>query len=228
MAQQDGGWPLGLQPLSLRVGLTRGSEFSGSSSFSTVITGSPRTSSATSSDFDAESAGSFFHGRSITLGSLIGITNFLEQSFRSLGKSRRQESSKGKKSHRAKTFFSLCLRAHLVKETASNAPSLGHYLEVERTAGASDAHRRTQASTTYELDESTEGRSTPVPNTLFSDGFSVPSQMNGDSSLVVARAAKESGAWVGSDDERRCDKDLSHANGFVSSLLLPCMGGRAV
>lgn len=50
---QEGGWPLGLQPVNLRVGLVRNRNLSGSASFSTLLTASP-TSTDSSSDLDTE------------------------------------------------------------------------------------------------------------------------------------------------------------------------------
>lgn len=54
---QEGGWPLGLQPLNVRVGLLRNLDFSGSLSLNTIITDDSPTSSSSassSSDIDTE------------------------------------------------------------------------------------------------------------------------------------------------------------------------------
>ncbi|KAK9098551.1 hypothetical protein Syun_025596 [Stephania yunnanensis] len=51
---QEEGWPSGLQPLNMRVGLVRTRDFSGSISFNTLITGSPSSSTDSSSDLDIE------------------------------------------------------------------------------------------------------------------------------------------------------------------------------
>ncbi|KAK9169645.1 hypothetical protein Syun_001785 [Stephania yunnanensis] len=51
---QEEGWPLGLQPLNMRVGLVRTRDFSGSISFNTLITRSPSSSTDSSSDLDTE------------------------------------------------------------------------------------------------------------------------------------------------------------------------------
>ncbi|ONI03372.1 hypothetical protein PRUPE_6G253600 [Prunus persica] len=89
MAHQDEGWPLGLRPLNARVGLIRSRDFSaGSVSFSTLVSGSPTSSiaassSSSSSDLDTESTGSFFHDKSITLGSLLGVSGIIGLSRRS-------------------------------------------------------------------------------------------------------------------------------------------------
>ncbi|PNX74807.1 hypothetical protein L195_g030734, partial [Trifolium pratense] len=50
MAQQNEGWPLGLQPLN---GRRIGDNF-GSMSFNTLLTGSPTSSTNSSSDLDTE------------------------------------------------------------------------------------------------------------------------------------------------------------------------------
>ncbi|ONI03370.1 hypothetical protein PRUPE_6G253600 [Prunus persica] len=77
MAHQDEGWPLGLRPLNARVGLIRSRDFSaGSVSFSTLSTGS------------------FFHDKSITLGSLLGVSGIIGLSRRSTRR-RAVETSKG-------------------------------------------------------------------------------------------------------------------------------------
>ncbi|KAA8516437.1 hypothetical protein F0562_016730 [Nyssa sinensis] len=107
MAQQEDGWPLGLQPLNVRVGLVRNRDVNGSVSFSTLLTGSPTSSTDSSSDLDTESTGSFFRDESITLGSLIGVSSILELSRRSI---------RGM--------------------SMNNAPSLGHFLEAERRAAS--------------------------------------------------------------------------------------------
>ncbi|XP_074558284.1 uncharacterized protein At3g17950-like [Curcuma longa] len=190
MAQQVGGWPLGLQPLNLRIDLVRNVDFSGSLSLSTLITTSPTSSSSSSSsDLDTESAGSFFRDRSsiVTLGSLIGITGLLDLSSRSLRRRKENSSSIKKKSnggdHKAAKhwFSSLCAKAQLGGEVDSSAdPSLGHFLEAERRAG--DAHqtsRRTGIAVAYELEGLAPGRhsgSEPNSNSnsLFSDGRILP------------------------------------------------------
>ncbi|KAK4286524.1 hypothetical protein QN277_003069 [Acacia crassicarpa] len=57
MAQQDEGWPLGLQPLHARIGVGGNRDNAASISFNTVITVSPFSSSTdSSSDLDTEDA----------------------------------------------------------------------------------------------------------------------------------------------------------------------------
>ncbi|XP_008784536.2 uncharacterized protein At3g17950-like [Phoenix dactylifera] len=214
MARQDGGWPLGLQPLNVRAGLIRNLDFSGSLSLSTRVSGSPSSSSITSSDLDTESTGSFFLDRSITLGSLMGITSILELSSRSLRRSRKPDTSRGKRSHTNRTWFSLCTKAQLKSEKTSNAPSLGHFLEVERRA--STAHRRNRNPITYELDGLPENQPNAATNSLFANGLIVPPQVDGNGALVLVGDVKKSNSRGGSSDD----------NGYCFALMFPCMGGQ--
>lgn len=57
---QEEGWPLGLQPLNVRVGLVRNRHLSGSISFNTLLTGSPTSSTVSSSDLDTEVSNKIF------------------------------------------------------------------------------------------------------------------------------------------------------------------------
>lgn len=182
MAQQREGWPLGLQPVNVRVGLGRnGRENStGSISFNTLLTGSPTSSTDSSSDLDTESTGSFFHDRSITLGSLIGASTMLELSRRST-RIRKPEAVKNKKSSRPRIwFFSLCSGVSTDVENMDNAAtaaaqSLGHFLAVERKAA--DECRRTggQSPIMYGPDEIVIAqRESGASNSLFVDGRVAP------------------------------------------------------
>lgn len=51
---QEGGWPLGLQPLNLRIDLVRNVDFSGSLSLSTLISTTSPTSSYSSSSSELD------------------------------------------------------------------------------------------------------------------------------------------------------------------------------
>ncbi|XP_019187972.1 PREDICTED: uncharacterized protein At3g17950 [Ipomoea nil] len=145
MAQQEDGWPLGLQPLSLRVGLVRNNQ--GSLSFNTLLTASPPSSSThSSSDLDTQSTGSFFHDKSIALGSLLGISSILEFSRRSTrGRAAEPLSLGNKKGKKCKIWlFSLCsklstdavMTASMNATTSMAGSSLAHFLEAERKASA--------------------------------------------------------------------------------------------
>ncbi|KAG4924919.1 uncharacterized protein At3g17950-like isoform X1 [Glycine soja] len=146
MAQQEEGWPLGLRFLNSRIELMRNG--SGSASFSTVLTASHTPSTDSSSDLDTESTGSFFRDNSITLGSLIGISSFLELSRRSTRGRMMEPSKDNKRIHKLKPWlFSLCSRLSTDAVIGNDAPSLGHYLEAERRAAST--YRRNQCPTTY-------------------------------------------------------------------------------
>ncbi|KAJ0979444.1 hypothetical protein J5N97_014918 [Dioscorea zingiberensis] len=168
MTLQDGGWPLGL---------VRNLDFSGSLSFSTLITGSSSSSSVSSSDLDTESTRSFFHERSITLGSIIGF-------------SETQDSLKEKKSQKSRACFSLCSMTQFINcQKSSATPSLGHFLEAER--------RRNQAPITYELHGLPENNKPSLEsNTLFSNGFIAPPQAGGNESLVLVGDVKKHTCWL--------------------------------
>uniref|UniRef100_A0A1D1YDP7 Uncharacterized protein At3g17950 n=1 Tax=Anthurium amnicola TaxID=1678845 RepID=A0A1D1YDP7_9ARAE len=220
--QEEGGWPLGLQPLNVRIGLARSADFSRSMSFSTLISGSPTSSTDSSSDLDTESTGSFFHDRSITLGSLMGITSILQLSSGSFSGRRRQDSLRRRKSiqrPRTSWFFSLCTRATVDGDTAATgkAPSLGHFLEVERRA--SGGHRRNRVPITYELDGVLlESQPVPEPNSLFSNGCIAPPP------APTQDGGGESSGWAGSSDKRH-QRDSGHANGHGIPVRFSCMGG---
>ncbi|KAF5446954.1 hypothetical protein F2P56_032547 [Juglans regia] len=183
-AGQEEGWPLGLQPLNVRVGLVRNHDFSGSVSFNTLLTGSPTCSTdSSSSDLDTESTGSFFHDRSVTLGSLIGVSSILELSRRSIRR-RKTEPLKEKKSSsklpRSLGFFSLCLRDRTDGMSVKNPSSLRHFLAVERKTSAAADHdeyyQRNQNPINGIGPEELLGLAQPVtePNSLFVNGRVAP------------------------------------------------------
>ncbi|TYG96922.1 hypothetical protein ES288_A11G392000v1 [Gossypium darwinii] len=151
MAQrEEQGWPLGLEPLNARIGLVRNHEFSGSISFTTLLTASSPTSCFSSpSDLDTESTGSFFHDKSIPLGTLIGLSSFLELSSRSSTRQRTTQSSTNHNNgYKSRPWpFSFCpkLTADAVY-TNNKSRSLGHYLAVERRAATGNIGRRDRNS----------------------------------------------------------------------------------
>ncbi|KAF8402894.1 hypothetical protein HHK36_010986 [Tetracentron sinense] len=205
---KEGGWPLGLQPLNVRVGLVRNRDFSGSMSFNTLLTGSPSSSTDSSSDIDTESTGSFFHDKSITLGSLIGVSSIIELSGRS-ARGKRAEALRGKKSYRSKTwFFSLCSKASGDVQSVNNTPSLGHFLEVERRAANGN---RSQNPIIYEPEELEQAQIVSEPNSLFVNGCVAPPQ---------------SSPWIDPDTGRRANGGLDHGNGNGVPVLLSCMCGQ--
>ncbi|KMT05260.1 hypothetical protein BVRB_7g174000 isoform A [Beta vulgaris subsp. vulgaris] len=213
-AHQEEGWPLGLQPLNVRIGLGRTRDFFGSMSFNTtMLTGSPTSSTDSSSDLDTESTGSFFHDRSITLGSLIGVSSILELSRRSI-RGRRAEPLKVKKPCKAKPWiFSLCSRDSIdVKSTTHNTPSLGQFLAVERRAANND-QRRNQSPNDYVPDEISLAQPIPQPNSLFVDGRVAPPQSSSLSGFET-----ESGQSEGNDQ--------GNNNGHGVPVLFSCMCGK--
>lgn len=210
MAQQEEGWPLGLQPLNVRIGLARIGDFSGSISFNTLLTGSPSSSTDSSSDLDTESTGSFFHDKSITLGSLIGVSSIIELTGRSV-RGRRAESLKGKRSYKSRTwFFSLCSRASTDAENVKNPPSLGHFLAVERRAA--NEYRRNHSPIDYGPDELALAQPNAEPNSLFMDGAIAPPQPS---------------SWSGSDAEMGQNRGLVNGSGHGVPVLFSCMCGQS-
>ncbi|KAL3642504.1 hypothetical protein CASFOL_013319 [Castilleja foliolosa] len=156
--QQEEGWPLGLQPLSVRVGLVRTHDIS----FNTLLTASSHSSS--SSDLDTQSTGSFFHDKGITLGNLIGISSILELSRRST-RGRISEPVPNKTNHKPRTWFlSICSKLGTDEAVSmnNNASSLGHLLEAERQAGSGSPYGPDDFSHAFD------------PNSLFVGGNVAP------------------------------------------------------
>ncbi|XP_022765816.1 uncharacterized protein At3g17950-like [Durio zibethinus] len=145
---QEEGWPLGLQPLNARIGLVRNRDFSGSVSFSTLLTASPSSSSISSSDLDTESARSFFHDKSISLGSLVGISSLLELSRRSTRRKTTETSRDQKNNFKSRPWlFSFCSKLSTDAVDANKDQSLGHFLEVERRAANISRRNQIPAAT---------------------------------------------------------------------------------
>ncbi|KAG6697330.1 hypothetical protein I3842_09G193400 [Carya illinoinensis] len=219
MARQEEGWPLGLRPLNARVGLARNSDLSGSISFSTLFTGSPTCSSLSSSDLDTESTGSFFHEKSITLGSLIGVSSILELSRRST-RGRVAETVRdrnNKNVYKPKLWlFSLCSKLNTDAVNASNnsTPSLGHFLEAERrTAGIyrRNLHSPTSIDTNAPCDFSS---TLPISdaNSLFVGGQVAP-----QSSFPLDEK--------GGGSKQSKNEFLEAGNGYGIQLLFSCLRG---
>ncbi|XP_050213110.1 uncharacterized protein At3g17950-like isoform X2 [Mercurialis annua] len=151
MALQEEGWPLGLRPVNERVALVRNGEFNGSLSSTTLLTASSPPSSTTddsSSDLDTQSTGSFFHDKSITLGSLIGVSsdNVSELSRRSSRTRRRrrradQTFNDQKMNNKPNCLFWLCSKLSSSDAVNTNAASLSHFLQEERRAAANNVNR---------------------------------------------------------------------------------------
>ncbi|XP_028757108.1 uncharacterized protein At3g17950-like [Neltuma alba] len=182
MAQQDEGWPFGLQPLNARIGLAGNRDNSGSVSFNTAVTGSPSLSSSTdsSSDLDTESTGSFFPDKSRTLGSLIGVSSILELSRRSLRGVKTQvlKRKTGEKSNWRSWLGCSCWRtSHDAGNEGKekNVASLGHFLAEERKAAIEN--RRNQSIPIYGPDDEfvlAQTQNTGHSNSLFVNGNVAP------------------------------------------------------
>ncbi|KAL3530742.1 hypothetical protein ACH5RR_010064 [Cinchona calisaya] len=216
--QQEEGWPLGLQPVNVRVvGLVRRSRnFSGSTSLNTILSASPSTSSSDySTDLDTQSTGSFFRDRSTTLGSLIGVPRIVNLSRRSIRGTSNPESNEAQKNYTSKKWcFSLCPSDTTDAESVTRTtPSLGHFLAVERRAAAAIEHRRSHTSVFYGPHElSLADQPHPESNSLFVNGQIAPPQSNS--------------TWSGSDVNRRHTNAFDQGSGRgVPMMQFPCMCG---
>ncbi|CAN4121026.1 unnamed protein product [Withania somnifera] len=201
--EKEEGWPLGLQPLNLRIGLdiSRG----GSTSFNTSLSDSLTSSTDFSSDLDTESAGSFFHDRNTTLGSLIGVSSVVSLSRRS---------TRGRQNGVTTEVQKLQSTVMMIRNSDRNAPSLGHFLAVERRA-ANEHNRSTthHSPLIYGHDEFAMTLPNRDQNSLFANGQIAPPQLS---------------PWIGSDVEnrQRANRELDHdAHGQGAPLLFPCMCG---
>ncbi|CAN1150454.1 hypothetical protein LINPERHAP2_LOCUS17574 [Linum perenne] len=154
---------MSLQSLNVRV--------PGSVSFNNFLTVSPTWSvSDSSSDLDTESTGSFFHDKTITLGSLIGGSNILELSKKSK-RGKQTESLKAKKVCKSKPWiFSLCAKDPIASDSQGlkdnvAPPSLGDFLAVERRTTSNGCRRKQGRQSSVE----------EVPkNSLFVNGHVAP------------------------------------------------------
>ncbi|GLT89589.1 hypothetical protein SLE2022_075670 [Rubroshorea leprosula] len=207
---QEEGWPLGL-PLNARIGFLRNLDLSGSVSFSTLLTASPTSSTVSSSDLDTESTGSFFRDKSITLGSLIGVSSILELSQRSTRR-RRMENIKDQKNYKTSRpwLFSLCSKLSTDAVDTSTTPSLGHFLEAERKAA--NVYRRNQS-----------------PVAPDSGDFSPVTMPEANSIFVGDHVDPHSEAALGIAGSRKAGREfLRHGNGYGVPLPFPCMCGQLI
>lgn len=196
--EEGGGWPLGLQLQPLRV---RSTTHGDAVSFTTLLSGSPSSSSDSSSDLDSQSTGSFFHDRSITLGNIMGVSSILELSRRSLrrGKMTSRTPSLGTKTKSNPKFkswcfgFCLCQRDKfdVIDVSRNNIIPLGHFLEVERRAD--QVHRQGQHSPLiYGVDELTLAQPFgETSNSLFVDGRIVPPTKSSPWSSIDTNTRRE-------------------------------------
>ncbi|XP_061958390.1 uncharacterized protein At3g17950-like isoform X2 [Populus nigra] len=155
------------------------------------------------------STGSFFHDKSITLGSLIGVSNILELSRKST-RARKVEVVEDKKSCKSKTWiFSLCSRDTTDAEVVNNTPSLGHFLAVERRA--SSEYRRNHDLIHGPHDELELAQPVTEPNSLFVNGHVAPPRPSQSCSAEA---------------ERRGNEELEHCGEYTVPVLFSCMCGQ--
>jgi len=157
-----------------------------------------------------QSTGSFFHDKSITLGSLIGVSNILELSRKST-RTRKVEVVEEKKSCKSKTWiFSLCSRDTTDARIVNNTPSLGHFLAVERRAA--DEFRRNHGPIIHgPHDELELAQPVTEPNSLFVNGHVAPPTLNQS---------------CGAGAERSGNEELEHCSGYGVPVLFSCMCGQ--
>ncbi|XP_031385436.1 uncharacterized protein At3g17950-like isoform X1 [Punica granatum] len=223
---QEGGWPLGLQPVNVRAGLSLGTHREllsrGSVSLNTPLTASPThspsTGSSSSSDLDSESTGSsFFQERNITFGRLIGASSTLDLSKRSSASRRSSLKSSQKPNRNSKPnllwSFSTCCRDSSDVEVVKNystatagAPPLSHLLAVERGKSVRRWRRgqlgRGEYYGPYDGLGLT-GLTPPESNTLFVDGRIAP--------------PPRSSPWSGSDGDQMNDTGSSVIFSWICS-----------
>lgn len=217
------GWPLGLQPLSLRLRLLEHLRFTDAAS---LLASTPSITSESSSDLDTESTGSFFPEKSTTLGRLIGI-----QSSTSMNESRtvEQQLLEAKNSRRRSTGsycsccpFLLCTSSDSCQESMS--PSLAHLLELERRAALSEMQETSQELTDEDGDPI--GRSFSN-NTLFDDDDTIrpPQQSGAPLRLILQQSSPRStylsGDWsdcVAVFNRAHNRRDQPNSNRFWSSI----------
>ena len=162
-----------------------------------------------------QSTGSFFHDKSITLGSLIGVSSILELSKRSV-RGRKAEATREKRSNNNRSklwLFSLCSRDNTDADqnvNANNAPSLGHFLAVERRAASE--YRRNLIPTVYGPAELVLTQPNLESNSLFVNGCVAPPRT---SSCHGADAENRKNAGLGND-----------GNSYGVPVLLSCICGQ--
>ncbi|GFP86251.1 hypothetical protein PHJA_000768900 [Phtheirospermum japonicum] len=158
---------------------------------------SPTISSLSSSDLDTESTGSFFHDRSTTLGTLMGVTlqaitfrassQHLQQDNPSAAVNGGRRNNKSRKIRAAaarqrRRWWSLCRE----DECDSRRASLGEYLEVERRFGEGGGGGGGPA---VELEEGLVQEMPMNGRALFADGRVLPPVEVGEESSPAASAS---------------------------------------
>lgn len=151
-----------------------------------------------------QSAGSFFHDKTISLGSLIGASSIVGLSRRST-RGRTSETFRDKKHNKTKPWlFSICSKLSTDAVTTNNTPSLGHFLEVERRTA--NIYKRNQSLITY----GPGNFSHTLSNPLFVSGHVDP--------------PNRPSPWMSSDDERSSAGLFEDsANEYRTPLLFSCL-----
>ncbi|CAI0472703.1 unnamed protein product [Linum tenue] len=250
---QEEGWPLGLRPLNARVGMLRNQDFNGSISFATtMLTRSTSSTTDSSSDLDTESTGSFFHDKSITLGSLIGFSSILELSRRSTRGRGGRSSSLREQQHSNNSYkpkpwiFSLCSRlttdAVNTNSTNNNSsnhpPSLGHFLQVERRAAVACGNN-SNASTNSHDNGSVSPRTLVYGPNDFSPiaesvGGSVMNSLFVGGEIAAPQVAEDDGGGRrrssnnNDTNSSSSSKLLGHGDGYGPPLMLSCLCGQLI
>lgn len=158
-----------------------------------------------------QSTGSFFRDKSITLGSLIGVSNILELSRRSTRR-RPTDTLRDQKNYKPRPWlFSLCSKLTTDAVNTNNMPSLGHFLEAERRAAS--ICRRNHSPAIYGPNDFSPVLPVTNPNPLF----------------VGDRVAPHASPSLSADGERRSNRELlEHGDGYGAPLLLSCMCGQLI
>lgn len=148
--------------------------------------------------------GSFFHDKTVSLGSLIGASSIVGLSRRST-RGRTFESFRDKKQYKPKAWlFSICSKLSTDAVTTNNTPSLGHFLEVERRTA--NIYKRNQSVITYGPGDFSHALS----NSLFVSGHVDP--------------PNKPSPWMSSDDERSSAGLFDDsANEYKTPLLFSCL-----
>lgn len=191
-----GGWPLGLQPLNLRLRLMEHFRLTDASSY---VASTPSMTSESSSDLDTESTGSFFPERSTTLGTLIGIpsSGFFGESRGVAQQCLENDNSRrrGTVRHRSWCPFLVCASNDSCEESMS--PSLAHLLELERIAALSQ--RPEIGEEPADEDGGSVGENAFRRNTLFDDDRILPPQPSGAPLKLILERSSPSSSYLSGD-----------------------------
>lgn len=161
--------------------------------------------------YQFQSTGSFFHDKSITLGSLIGASSIQELPRRS-ARIRIAESCRDKRSYKSKSwFFSLCSKLNTDAVTINGAQSLGYFLEAERRAAGGYRRNRNLALCR--------------PSYLAQD----PPASDSRALCVGGQVATNSTIPMGADGKRNPQKvQVDDLNAYGVPLFFSCLRGQII